>query len=62
MNIFCVNATIRPDIHGMKIEAATCTACHNDKSPTMDASKPFDFEKQKVEGSHENFPLKQREG
>ncbi len=48
----------------VKIEAAVCTKCHNDKSPTYDASKPFEFEKAKKAegGTHENIPLTQREG
>ncbi|MGD2109440.1 MAG: cytochrome c family protein [Phycisphaerae bacterium] len=45
-----------------KIDSASCTSCHSDKSPTHDASKPFDFEKQKDEDTHEHQPLKQREG
>ena len=40
--------------------AKTCTACHNDKSPTFNADEPFDFEKKKDEDSHEHFPLKQK--
>ncbi len=44
-----------------KIEAATCTACHNDKSPTYDASAPFDFEKMKESGIHEHTALELRE-
>ncbi len=43
-----------------KIEAATCTACHNEKGPTYDAANPFDFAKKKQIGAHEHFPLKQR--
>jgi hypothetical protein len=41
-----------------KIDAAACATCHNEESPTY---KPLDFEKQKNEGGHEMFPLKQRE-
>lgn len=41
-----------------KIEEATCTKCHNEKSPTYE---PFNYEEKKDEGSHEFFPLKQRE-
>jgi len=44
-----------------KIEAAACTNCHNDQSPTYDAANPFDFEKMKATGGHEHFELKQRE-
>ncbi len=45
-----------------KVDAAGCTECHNDKSPTFDTSKPFDFEKEKDTDAHESIPLKQREG
>lgn len=45
-----------------KIEASTCTACHNKDGPTVDPAKPFDYEKQKEEGLHERVPLKDREG
>jgi formate-dependent nitrite reductase cytochrome c552 subunit len=45
-----------------KIDATTCTTCHNDTGPTYDPSKPFDFEQQKDQDSHERLPLKQREG
>jgi formate-dependent nitrite reductase cytochrome c552 subunit len=43
-----------------KIEEASCTRCHNEESPTY---VPFDYEKQKTakEGTHEMFPLKQRQ-
>lgn len=44
-----------------KIDVNTCTTCHNEKGPTHDPAKPFDFEKQKDEGTHEHHPLKQRE-
>ena len=42
-------------------DKAVCVTCHNEKSPTFDASKPFDFETKKKEGVHESTPLKQRE-
>jgi hypothetical protein len=29
-----------------------CTACHNEKSPTWDAAKGFDFEARKKEIAH----------
>ncbi len=45
-----------------KIEKKLCETCHNDKSPTYDKSKPFDFDKAKGAGSHEHIALKQREG
>jgi len=44
-----------------KPDKAVCLTCHNDKSPTFDASKPFDFEAKKKEGVHESTPLKQLE-
>ena len=44
-----------------KITEETCTVCHNDKSPTFDESKKFDFEAMKEKGSHERQELKQRE-
>ncbi len=31
---------------------AICTACHNEKSPTWDAAKGFDFEERKKEIAH----------
>jgi len=40
----------------------TCTACHNEKSPTFDKNEKFDFEKMKKKGVHDHEPLKQREG
>lgn len=43
-----------------KIDAATCTECHNEKSPTHDPSDPFDFDKKKEE-THDHIPLEQRE-
>jgi len=46
--------TIKPD-------KAVCITCHNEKSPTFDASVPFDFDKMKEKGMHEQQPLKQRE-
>lgn len=44
-----------------KITEETCTACHNDKSPTFDESKKLDFEAMKEKGSHKVMELKQRE-
>jgi len=44
-----------------KVEAATCTACHNEKGPTH-TGEAFDFEKMKEKGVHAHEPLKQREG
>lgn len=46
--------TVTPD-------KAVCVTCHNEKSPTFDASKPFDFEAMKAKGVHEIAPLKQKE-
>jgi len=46
-----------------KIDESTCTVCHNDKSPTFDATTGFDFDEMssKREQFHELVPLKQRE-
>ncbi len=44
-----------------KIGESTCTTCHNAESPTINPDDPFDYEKQKVEGVHDRFPLKQRQ-
>jgi len=44
-----------------KMEAAVCLTCHSEKSPTVDKSVPFDFEKMKEKGVHERTPLKQLE-
>jgi hypothetical protein len=39
--------------------ADSCTSlCHNENSPFFNKDKPFDFEKQKDEGTHQHFPLK----
>ncbi len=43
-----------------KIEASVCITCHNENSPTYDASTPFDYEQMKDKGTHEHIPLKQR--
>jgi len=45
-----------------RMDASSCITCHNDKSPTHDASKPFNFEEEKDKDTHEHQPLKQREG
>ncbi len=47
-----------------KVEAGTCTACHNEKSPTNDASKSFDFaaSSKDEKAVHVRIPLKLREG
>ncbi len=44
-----------------KMDVAVCLTCHNEKSPTVDKSVPFDFEAMKKKGVHESTPLKQRE-
>jgi hypothetical protein len=44
-----------------KMEATVCLTCHNEKSPTVDPTVPFDYEKQKEKGVHERIPLKQLE-
>jgi len=45
----------------LKSEKAVCLTCHNEKSPTVDASVPFDYDKMKEKGVHAHVPLKQRE-
>jgi hypothetical protein len=41
------------------VTADSCTSlCHNENSPFYNKDKPFDFEKQKDEGTHQHFPLK----
>ena len=46
-----------------KVDAALCQSCHNDKSPTFDKAKPFDFEKmskdEKAIHTHEKLELKE---
>lgn len=44
-----------------KVDESVCITCHNDESPNFNPGEPFDYEKMKNDGSHENFPLKQRE-
>ena len=44
-----------------KIGEAVCKTCHNEESPTINTGDAFDYEKRKEEGTHEHFPLKQRE-
>ncbi len=44
-----------------KMDAKACTNCHNETSPTYDASKPFDFDSMKDTDTHEHIPLKQRD-
>lgn len=43
-----------------KITADTCKQCHNEESPTFDASKPFDFEEMSKTGVHDHHELKYR--
>ncbi len=45
----------------LKQEAAICLTCHSEKSPTVDKTVPFDYEKMKEKGVHEHTPLKQKE-
>ena len=45
-----------------KMGAEACTDCHNDKSPTYDESKKFDYARDKDKETHDHEPLKQREG
>ncbi len=44
-----------------KVDESVCAECHNDESPTIAAGATFDYAKKKDEGTHEHFPLKQRE-
>ncbi len=44
-----------------RVGEQVCLACHNDRSPTYDRAKPFDFAKMKDLGVHEHFALKLRE-
>ncbi len=44
-----------------KIDETVCIACHNEESPSVNPGDPFDYEKRKVDGIHEHYPLKQRE-
>jgi tetratricopeptide (TPR) repeat protein len=43
-----------------KVNAKTCTTCHNRRTPTAGPDFHFDYEKYKVDDTHENFPLKYR--
>lgn len=45
----------------LKSDQAVCLTCHNEKSPSVDTSVPFDYEKMKEKGVHAHVPLKQRE-
>lgn len=44
-----------------KISETVCKTCHNEESPTINAGDTFDYEKRVSQGTHEHFPLKQRE-
>ncbi len=44
-----------------KIGETVCNTCHNEESPSVNPGDVFDYEKRKEEGTHEHFPLKQRE-
>ena len=44
-----------------KMGVDQCKTCHNEGSPTFDASKPFDYEALKKTNTHDHIPLKQRE-
>jgi len=43
-----------------KMDASACTNCHNDKSPTFDKEKGFDFKRDKSTDTHPHIALKQR--
>ncbi len=45
-----------------KKDIKVCVRCHNERSPTYDKKKPFDYEKEKDKGTHEHEVLKLREG
>lgn len=45
----------------VKIDADTCKKCHNEESPTFDASNPFDYEERLKTGVHEHIDLKYRQ-
>lgn len=44
-----------------KMDENVCKTCHNEKGPTFDKAKPFDFAKMKDLNTHDHSPLKQRE-
>lgn len=44
-----------------KVDESTCKTCHNEESPSVDPGDPFDYDTRKDEGTHEHYPLKQRE-
>ena len=44
-----------------KVDESICITCHNEESPSVEPGEPFDYEKRKDEGTHEHFPLTQRE-
>ncbi len=41
-----------------EVTAAQCVTCHNADSPFLDEGMIFDFEAQKVRGTHQAYPLK----
>lgn len=43
-----------------KMDAASCTSCHNPDNPTAPADYKFDYAREKDEGMHEIRPLKYR--
>ncbi|MFQ5493808.1 MAG: multiheme c-type cytochrome, partial [Phycisphaerae bacterium] len=44
-----------------RIGKTVCITCHNEESPSVNPGDPFDYEKRKDQGTHEHYPLKQRE-
>lgn len=44
-----------------KIDESVCITCHNEESPSVNPGDLFDYNKRKDEGTHEHYPLKQRE-
>ncbi len=44
-----------------KIDENVCKVCHNEESPSVKPGDVFNYEERKKKGTHEHFPLKQRE-
>jgi len=44
-----------------KIGETVCKTCHNEESPSVKPGDIFNYEERKAKGTHEHFPLKQRE-
>ncbi len=48
------------EVGAYKVDAKTCTACHNRRKPIVEANYHFDYETEKANDTHKNFPLKYR--